>query len=105
MIVKYQLENKTISTGTGLTAPTCITDGGYFPDTDNTLIGYCDGTHSLGSSCTELTASELETRQLAIHKTTPIMKDGATPADPMIVMADAEVKTMIQDWVADKEGT
>jgi hypothetical protein len=100
MIVKYELENRTTSTGIGLTAPECINDGGYFPNTDNTLIGYSDGTHDLGSNCIELTASELEARQLAIHSLTPMMKDGDTPADPMIVMTDDEVRTLIQDWIA-----
>ena len=104
MIVKYELENREISTGTGLTAPSCINDGGYFPDTDNTLIGYSDGTHDLGSNCIELTASELEARQLAIHEATPMMKDGATPSDPMVIMTDDEVRTVIQDWIANYEG-
>jgi len=104
MIVKYQLENRTTATGTGLTAPECINDGGYFPDTDNTLIGYSDGTVALSSSCSELTASELEARQLAIHSANPMMKEGDTPADDMVVMTDDEVRTMIQDWVTSKQG-
>ena len=104
MIIKYKLENRTTPTGTGLTAPECINDGGYFFDTDDTLIGYCDGTHDLGSTCSELTAAELEARQLAIHAATPMMKLGDTPRDDMIEMTDAEVRTMIQDWITSKQG-
>ena len=105
MIIKYKLENRTTSTGTGLTAPACINDGGYFFDTDDTLIGYSDGTLDLGSTCSELTASELEARQLAIHDITPMMKEGDTHIDDMIEMTDAEVSAMIQDWITSKQGS
>ena len=103
MIVKYQLENRTIATGTGLTTPACINDGGYFPATDDTLIGYSDGTLDLCTTCSELTATELETRQLAIHAVTPMMKMDGAP-DALVVMTNAEVSTMIQDWVTSKQG-
>ena len=103
MIVKYQLENRTIATGTGLTTPECINDGGYFLDTDDTLIGYSDGTLDLCTTCSELTATELETRQLAIHAVTPMMKMDGAP-DALVVMTNAEVSTMIQDWVTSKQG-
>ena len=103
MIVKYQLENRTTATGTGLTAPECINDGGYFLDTDDTLIGYSDGTLDLCTTCSELTATELETRQLSIHALTPMMKDGATPEDDMVEMTNAEVSTMVQGWVTSKQ--
>ena len=48
---------------------------------------------------TKLTAAELETRQLAIHAASPMKKleaDGITETN----MTDAEVRTLIQDWVA-----
>jgi len=103
MIIKYQLENRTIPAGTGLTAPECINDGGYFPDTDNTLIGYSDGTVPLCASCTELTPAELETRQLGIHAVTPMMKQGATlDDDDRIEMTATEVSTRVQAWVTSK---
>ena len=69
MIVKYQLENRTTATGTGLTAPECINDGGQFMDTDGTLIGYSDGTYPLGVTCTEITEEELEARKLRLANT------------------------------------
>ena len=102
MIVKYQLENRTTATGTGLTAPECTNDGGYFLNTDDTLIGYSDGTLDLCTTCSELTVTELEARQLAIHATTPRMKMGAKPEDDMVEMTNAEVSTMVQDWVTTK---
>jgi len=72
MIVKYTLENRvtTSNVGAGLTAPECIDDGGYFLDiTDNTYIGYCDGTHPLCPTCTEITEVELEARKLKVANT------------------------------------
>ena len=69
MIIKYQLENRVIPTGTGLTTPECISDGGYFPDRDKTIIGYSDGTHPLGATCVEITEAELEARKLRIANT------------------------------------
>ena len=102
MIVKYQLEHRTTSTGTGLTAPECIKDGGYFADTDNTLIGYSDGTLDMCTTCSELTATELETRQLAIHAVTPMTKMDENQEGDTVVMTNAEVRVMVQNWVTTK---
>ena len=39
---------------------------------------------------------------VAIHNVTPMFKDGATPDDAMVEMTEAEVRTAIQNWVADR---
>jgi len=69
MIVKYTLENRTTPTGTGLTAPECIDDGGQFADTDGNLIGYSDGTYPLGVTCVEITEAELEAHKSKVNNT------------------------------------
>jgi len=69
MIIKYTLEHRTIPTGTGLTTPECISDGGQFADRDGTLIGYSDGTRPLGVTCVEITEAELEARKLRLANT------------------------------------
>ena len=64
MIIKYQLENRTTPTGTGLTAPECISDGGYaFDIEDSTYTGHADSTQPLCASCVEITEVELEERK------------------------------------------
>ena len=99
MIIKYQLEHRTTPTGVGLTAPECINDGGHFLGTDGTLIGYSDGTLDLCLTCVELTAAELEARQVAMHRLKPMMKEGAASEDVMVEMTEAEERAIIQEWV------
>jgi len=90
MVVKYTLENRATNSNTevGLTTPECIDDGGHFFDRlDDTLIGYCDDTHSLGVTCIEITEAELEARKLRLSNTheCAIRSDGqhryTAPAD------------------------
>ena len=69
MIVKYKLENRTAPGGAGLTAPECITDGGYFSGRDGTIIGYSDGAHPLGPTCVEITEAELTAHKTRLART------------------------------------
>ena len=88
----------------GMRCPPWVDDGGYWSNTDFTMVGVTrdNPEFHIPSTVVRLTADELETRQVAIHNVTPMMKDGATPADAMVEMTEAEVRTAIQNWVADR---
>ena len=85
--------------------PSWVKDGGHWMNpADFSMIGVQNDVEEwyLPDTLNFLTPAELETRQLAIHAANPMMKEGETPSDPMVEMTDAEVSTMIQDWVASK---
>ena len=87
----------------GMRCPPWVDDGGYWVNSaDFTMIGATRSNPEfhIPSTVHRLTAAELETRQVAIHNVTPMMKDGATPDDAMVEMTEAEVRTVIQNWVA-----
>ena len=96
---EYVLEDA----GEGFTCPPWIDDGGYWLDGDN-MIGVRDdnNTTSVPAGAVSFTADELETRQLAIHAVTTMTKEGAASSDDRVDMTDAEVSTMVQDWVTSK---
>ena len=85
----------------GMHTPYWIDDGGYWGNSANhTYIGCTvdNQEHKIPDTVTKLTAAELETRQLAIHDATPMVKDHL-PGETVIEMTDAEVRTAIQTWV------
>ena len=100
IILEYKLD----ATDAGMKCPPWVDDGGYWSNTDHTMVGVTrdNPEFHIPSTVVRLTPAELETRQLAIHAANPMMKEGETPSDPMVEMTDAEVSTMIQDWVASK---
>lgn len=100
IILEYKLD----ATDAGMKCPPWVDDGGYWPNTDYTMVGVTrdNPEFHIPSTVVRLTPAELEARQLAIHAANPMMKEGATPSDPMVEMTDAEVRTMIQDWVTSK---
>ena len=99
-ILEYKLDATTDS----MQCPPWIDDGGYWSKADNTMVGVTRNNPEFHIPATvlRLTASALETRQLAIHSVTPMMKQGATPADLMVEMTEAEVRAAIQTWVTEK---
>lgn len=89
----------------GMRCPSWVDDGGYWSNSANhTMIGATRSNPEfhIPSTVNRLTAAELETRQVAIHTANPMMKDGATPADAMVEMTEAEVRKVIQNWVAER---
>ena len=100
MILEYKLD----AGEGGMRCPPWIDDGGYWSNTDNTMIGVTrdNPEFHIPSTVVRLTSAELVTRQLAIHAITPMMKHTDNPTDTPVEMTDAEVTTMIQDWVASK---
>ena len=102
IILEYKLD----ATEAGMKCPSWIDDGGYWSNTDHTMVGVTGDNPEfhIPSTAIRLTPTTLETRQLAIHAATPMMKMGVNPEDAMTVMTNAEVSTMIQDWVTAKQG-
>ena len=86
----------------GMKCPPWVDDGGYWRGTDHTLIGATRSSPEfhIPKTVNRLTASELETRQVAIHNANPMIKDGAEPGDADVEMTEAEVRAAIQSWVA-----
>jgi len=100
IILEYKLD----ATDAGMKCPPWVDDGGYWSNTDHTMVGVTrdNPEFHIPSTVVRLTPAELEARQLAIHAANPMMQEGETPSDPMVEMTDAEVSTMIQDWVTSK---
>ena len=94
IILEYKLD----ATEYGMRAPACIDDGGYWKD-GNKLIGITrdNPEFHIPTSMLRLTDAELTARQLSIHGTTPMVKEDG------VEMTDAEVSTVIQDWIATKQ--
>jgi len=93
------LEYKLHATSEGMKCPTWIDDGGYwYNPEDHTYIGISpDSTeYYIPDTVTKLTTQQLEDRQVAIHKKTPMLK---TSGFNDTEMSEAEVQTTIQDWV------
>ena len=90
-------------TAGGMRTPEWVEDGGYFSDAaTNTLVGWspdeADREYYIPDTVTELTATELETKVLALHTANKFQKsnEDGTTSD----MTNAEVKTMVSDWVS-----
>ena len=86
----------------GMRCPPWVDDGGYWGGTDHTLIGATRSSPEfhIPSTVNRLTAAELETRQVAIHNANTMTKEGAEPGDARVDMTEAEVRAVIQAWVA-----
>ena len=87
----------------GMRCPPWVDDGGYWRGTDHTMIGATRSSPEfhIPSTVNKLTAAELETRQVAIHNVTPMFKEGED-FGTRVEMTEAEVRTAVQNWVADR---
>ena len=88
----------------GMRCPPWVDDGGYWSNSaDFTMIGATRSNPEfhIPSTVHRLTAAELETRQVAIHNANPMMKEGED-FGTRVEMTEAEVRTAIQNWVADR---
>ena len=103
MILEYKLH----MTAGGMRTPEWIEDGGYWGKSDHTMIGWspdeADREYYIPDTVTELTATDLETRVLAMHSDNPFKNPGDTPEDDDTEMTTDEVKKMVSDWVAARE--
>ena len=104
MILEYKMH----MTAGGMRTPEWIEDGGYYGKSDHTMIGWspdeADRQYYIPDTVTALTATELETRALAIHADTPFLKSDVDPEneDPEEMTTD-EVKAEVAAWVAARE--
>ena len=104
MILEYKLH----MTAGGMRTPEWVEDGGYFGDSANkTYVGWspdeADREYYIPDTVTTLTATELETKILALHADNPFQNPGETPEDDPTDMTTDEVKKMVSDWVAARE--
>ena len=103
MILEYKMH----MTAGGMRTPEWIEDGGYWGKSDHTMIGWspdeADREYYIPDTVTELTATELETRVLAMHSDNAFTKPGADPDKEDEEMTTDEVKKMVSDWVAARE--
>ena len=87
----------------GMRCPSWVDDGGYWQGTDHTMIGATRSNPEfhIPSTVNRLTAAELETRQVAIHTANPMQRRNDAD-DDWQNMTEAEVRKVIQNWVAER---
>ena len=87
--------------GHGMSTPTFITNGGHWYN-DNKMIGVePDSTeYYVPETVNVLTADQLKARQVAVHAVTPYKVVGADGMPTDTDMSDAEVETMVDEWIA-----
>jgi len=100
IILEYKLD----ASPEGMRCPPWIDDGGYWSNTDFTMVGVTRDTPEfhIPATVVRLTPQQLEDRQVVIHTANPMMKFTDEPSDTPVEMTEAEVRTAIQDWVASK---
>ena len=91
--------------GHGMSTPVWVDNGGHwYNNADHTMIGFAPDTteYYIPDSVDFKTEAELKTRVVAMHQVSPMRKmDPASPGGmDGDVMTDAEVETMVGDWVA-----
>jgi len=91
--------------GHGMSTPVWVDNGGHwYNNADHTMIGFAPDTteYYIPDSVDFKTEAELKTRVVAMHQVSPMRKmDPAGPGgEEGDVMTDAEVETMVGDWVA-----
>ena len=91
--------------GHGMSTPVWVDNGGHWYNTaDHTMIGFAPDTteYYIPDSVDFKTEAEVKTRVVAMHQVSPMRKmDPAGPGgEEGDVMTDAEVETMVGDWVA-----
>ena len=90
--------------GHGMSTPVWVDNGGHwYNNADHTMIGFAPDTteYYIPDSVDFKTEAELKTRVVAMHQVAPMRKMGDSPGgEEGDVMTDAEVETMVGDWVA-----
>ena len=102
MILEYKMH----MTAGGMKNPEWVEDGGYYGKSDHTVIGWspdeADREYYIPDTGTTLTATELETRALALHSANPFTKPGTDPGEEEELTTD-EVKAQVAAWVSARE--
>ena len=87
--------------GHGMSTPSVITNGGHWWN-DSKMIGVEPDTaeYYVPTTVNVLTVAELKARQVAVHAVTPYKVMDAKGMPTAADMSDAQVETMVADWVA-----
>jgi len=87
--------------GHGMSTPNFITNGGHWYN-DNKMIGVEPDTteYYVPETVIVLDAAGLKARQVAAHAVTPYKKMDAQGMPTDTDMSDAEVETMVDEWIA-----
>ena len=88
--------------GHGMSTPVWVDNGGHWYNTaDHTMIGFAPDTteYYIPDSVDFKTEAELKTRVVAMHQVSPMRKMDDGPGAEGDVMTDAEVETMVGEWV------
>ena len=88
--------------GHGMSTPTFITNGGHWYN-DNKMISVepdTDPEYYVPETVKVFTVDELKARQVAVHAVTPYKVVDAEGMPTEVDMSNAEVETMVGDWVA-----
>jgi len=87
--------------GHGMSTPSFITNGGHWWN-DSKMIGVEPDTaeYYVPTTVNVLTVAELKARQVAVHAVTPYKVMDAKGMPTAADMSDAQVETMVADWVA-----
>ena len=87
--------------GHGMSTPTFITNGGHWYNDDKMIGVEPDSTeYYVPETVNVLDVAGLKARQVAIHAVTPYKVVDAKGMPTEVDMSDAEVETMVDDWVA-----
>ena len=89
--------------GHGMSTPTWVTNGGHWHNgADHTMIGFAPDTteYYIPDSVDVLNLAELKARQVAVHAVAPYKVMGADGQPTVDDMTNAQVETMVADWVA-----
>jgi len=87
--------------GHGMSTPTFITNGGHWYSDDKMISIEPDSTeYYIPETVKTFTVAELKARQVAIHAVTPYKVIDAEGKPTEVDMTNAQVETMVADWVA-----
>ena len=87
--------------GHGMSTPNFISNGGHWHN-DDKMIGVEPDTteYYVPETVNVLDVAGLKARQVAVHGVTPYKVSDADGRPTEVDMSDAEVETMVADWVA-----
>ncbi len=88
--------------GHGMSTPTFITNGGHWHNDDKMISVEpdTDPEYYVPDTVKVFTADQLKARQVAAHAVTPYKKLDANGMPTDTDMSDAEVETMVDEWIA-----
>ena len=89
--------------GHGMSTPSWVDDGGHWYNNDDyTMIGFSPDTteYYIPDSVDFKTLADLKARQVAVHANYPYKVMDAEGKPTEVDMTNAQVETMVADWVA-----